>query len=67
MKPNKKQKEIIKYMKDNRKSSFIFDAAVQGMETYGLSLDVVLKHVLIYQFNLLATQKEILEVINVKN
>lgn len=64
---DKKYSEIIKFMKNNKSKSFIFNSAISGIEDYNLSVDVVLKHTIIYLFNQVSTQKLMLDNLNVKN
>ncbi len=65
MKNLKNNKEVIKFMKENRKKAFIFDAATQGIEKFNIPVETMLYHVILYQFNLIATQNQVLE--NLKN
>ena len=55
---------IIKYLRDNRKESIIFEMALVGIDKYNVNVDELLKHIIIYQDNLIKTQKEALNSLN---
>lgn len=54
----KAYKDIINYLEANKKNSIIFEMALKAINDFQIEPEVVLKHIIIYQNELLITQKK---------